>query len=992
MKRLVFGGIYLIGALFIFLNSATAVIASTPFQDNFDSYTAGADVVGQGDWTGYQNGFQVVNGDVCDSGNCIQTKSVEKFITRTEGAPMMSGSWDFRLRVDVAPYYYGGYIAIGYNSSYSSSGDVATIYPGSQLNTYSLRDNRGNMLWDNIPIGSYHTVSITWDFLNGDCHFYVNLDHSANPAEALFYGSEASVCWDVIALGNPFSTKGGVNSIYFYSGSPYYTPWEVDNISESAVGCTSNCNSNVLFIPGIEGSRLYNAAGKLWEPTNDGNIESLFLNPDGTSQRDDIYTKDLIETFSLKNTGIGPDIYKSFLQNLDTWKTTSIIADYGLAPYDWRLSLNDILDYGNQTSDGSIYYSGSQRATSTPYILEQLRTLAATSRTGKVTIVAHSNGGLVAKALMKRLQDTNDPLLKKIDNLVLVAVPQTGTPKAIGAALHGFDLAIPFTTSPAISRELSKNSPTTYNLLPSEEYFSGVGAQISTPPVAFKDDGSTIMRPFITAYGSKIDNVTKLDNFLMGSEGRAQPAQSDLDNPAVLSSSLLAYGNDQHLSLDAWVPPTSTMVYQVAGWGEETVGSIQYETEKKCTLGFFPLCLKETPELTYTPQIIIDGDGTVVTPSALAISTSTSNVTRWWLDLNSFNGPLPDILRTKHHNIFEVSQLRSFIESIITHNSLSNLPYISTSQPPTNNTKRLRFVLHSPMNLSAQDVYGKEVSATTSTLPGGKFERFGEVQYISVPVSSAPTLVLDGYAAGSFTLEIQEVSGDDVVASTTFSGIPNATTTKATMSFPDGTVAHASLLLIDTDGNGTVDSSLTPVVNGTVIPDLEPPEAIIMFNSINKTINLTRTDNISPTSTPVAIPTSAVSSILTDDAGHTIKLAYSKNEQRLDHTFLTISTLTYDGVATSNTAFLRYYWSPSSSVTPAIFISYLKTQDTSLIALYLAVSKRTTIFSATPQDGTMDPATLVAQLRLHPRLSVKQYNRLIVPFISTVHGKIQVNY
>src|SRR3989338_9067581 len=126
---------------------------------------------------------------------------------------------------------------------------------------------------------------------------------------------------------------------------------------------------------------------------------------------------------------------------------TGVIAGYAVIPYDWRLSIPDIL------ADGDLE--------------ETLRTLAASSQTGKVAIVAHSNGGLLTKALVSALGAEASYL---IDQLILVSVPQLGTPQAVGALLHGYDTGLPFdwfplTLSPERARDFAKNAPFAYHLL-----------------------------------------------------------------------------------------------------------------------------------------------------------------------------------------------------------------------------------------------------------------------------------------------------------------------------------------------------------------------------------------------------------------------------------------------------------------------------------------------------------------------------------------------
>jgi pimeloyl-ACP methyl ester carboxylesterase len=569
--------------------------------------------------------------------------------------------------------------------------------------------------------------------------------------------------------------------------------------------CPENyCNDNILFLPGTEGSRLYGSGGRLWEPLSDGNVQQLYMNSAGLSFREDIHTKDVIDQAYASSSG--PNIYKSFLNDLESRRDAEhSIAAYAIAPYDWRLSPDEIVTHGNQLSEGYISYDSFFGSTSTPYIIEQLRTLAQTSRTGKVTIVAHSYGGLVAKALMKYIQDNDiqgvdGSLISKIDNLVLVGVPQTGTPQAIGATLHGYDLG--FTNedgsfilmSDEVGRTFASTSAMSYNLLPSDAYFDGDGSGITTAPITFINGTATKL--YTDYYGNEVTSTDALYAFLLGYEGRPQAASDDLYSPSILSNASTVEAENIHYGLDHWVAPTSTSVYQIAGWGEDTLAQIQY--------------YDASGTLEYLPRIALDGDGTVIIPSALAMSTTTSNITRWWLNLRGFNDGVASSSRKNHKDLFEVPALRDFIINNIVAHSTTTLPqFITTDQPYFNpNEKHLHFFLHSPLALSARNSQGNEISATTSTLPGAIYRRFGEVQYISVPASSTPSLLLDGYASGSFTLDLEEVSGDTTVSSSRFSAISSVTSTEAFMSFPDGTIAHASPLSIDKDRNGTVDAFL----------------------------------------------------------------------------------------------------------------------------------------------------------------------------------------
>ena len=202
-----------------------------------------------------------------------------------------------------------------------------------------------------------------------------------------------------------------------------------------------------------------------------------------------------------------------------------------------------------------------------------------------MTIIAHSNGGLVAKALLKKLQDSNDPLLANVNMLVLVAVPQTGTPHALGAVLHGYGQALPTDTihpflSPEVAREFAYSAPMAYHLLPSANYFESTGATVQTPLFTFLAGTATGL--FRQTYGENIDNPDELHNFLLGLEGRALPLSNDLVNPVVVRANLLSYATEVHQELDDWVPPESIEVHEIAGWGLETVAGITYDTDRKC--------------------------------------------------------------------------------------------------------------------------------------------------------------------------------------------------------------------------------------------------------------------------------------------------------------------------------------------------------------------------------------------------------------------------
>lgn len=705
--------------------------------------------------------------------------------------------------------------------------------------------------------------------------------------------------------------------------------------------CTVNCNSNVMFLPGIMGSRLYeplvcNEANtqcqteQLWEPHGDRLALRLGHEANGSSTNSDIYVNGILDNVYLPLKG---NIYKSFIHDMNTMVASGTINAWEAIPYDWRLTPDQIL------SSGKVIYGGSEisylEATSSPYIIQELKRLAASSRTGKVTIVAHSNGGLITKALTEKLGTTTAAQL--IDKIVFVAVPEVGTPKAIGSILHGFDQGIgsfaiggdKITESAA--RVIAKNMPMAYNLLPSTSYFT----YVDNPVATFTNEPA--VAEFRARYGDVIHSKARLHPFMVDSRRAASSTVSDLQYPSVGNDLLLSNAESLHADIDNWVPPVGVKFYEVAGWGEETVSTIEYYQGKKsyCSVPTDIHTCTDVPTVLYNPKMSLDGDGTVVVPSALWTASSTG-VQKYWVNLRAYNKGFTTIDRT-HPSILEVDPLRTFIQDIISGSSLENLSsyqYISTSTP-TNDIAdtRLSFTLHSPLTLNLYDKNGNHTGISTTTgfleenIPGSHYETFGEVKYISAPASSFPKLVLTGYETGSFTLDIAAKQGETVTASTTFSGIPSATSTVAAIDFSDGTIAHASALTIDENGDGHTDFSLAPKVGDIVSlspPDLTPPVTTASttgnlgtnaWYTSNVIVTLTATDTESGVAsttyslnnggtwlayaTPFSITTEETSTILyrsTDKAGNAeaIKVLTLKIDKTAPEAQISVGTTTQD--------------------------------------------------------------------------------------------------
>lgn len=773
----------------------------------------------------------------------------------------------------------------------------------------------------------------------------VTMHHSSihgNWACAICNGSpnaiDATNNWWGSASG-PYSTAHNASGTGDVIDDPYnsttFTPWltQAPDLNATATPATStdpcagvtDCFSNVLFLPGMMGSRLFeessacgvfNNEKERWVSRRDCDHAHLALDIAGKSLYS-LYSKEGVhgvvdDTYSF-------NIYQSFMDDLDTWKNNDhIIADYAIIPYDWRLSLEDVLQNGATSTDGTLSYSTPQRFTHS-YIYQQLKRLADSSKTKRVTIIAHSNGGLVTKALIQKLRESHDPLYDKIDNVIFVTVPQIGTPEAIMELLHGKELGpLGFVMSAERLRNLSQNMTSAYHLLPSGAYFFGSGATVETPVIIIQDGTST--QSFVDTYGHEITSELSLRNFLLGADGRSAPIYDDLKNPNVLNPNLLTAAAGVHSQLDDnWQFSTSTTIYQIAGWGEDTVASIEYKTIPYCErtqsiviqgrLNYY--CVEMGSRMTFDPKEVVDGDGTVVVPSALAMSTSSPKVGRWWVDLLKYDEFLRGNIERKHADILEISELRIFIHNILTNTTDTYFEFISTTTPATEPLFRkshLRFILHSPLHLSAIDNFGNTISSTTSTILGSRWKQYGEVQVLTVPKNIPITLNLDGYATGSFTLDIEEINGSNtIIASSTLAGIPSATSTKATIAFTDGTMQNASPLHVDYDGDGNNDFTLVSKIGKEVVFDTTPPEARISFSTSTKRLLIEGIDVGGATT----ILTSATSTLIIDEVGNTLEIIFGKFKQEKHELKPEIQELRYNGVSTGilPKTVLQYEWS-----------------------------------------------------------------------------------
>src|SRR3989344_2782811 len=377
-----------------------------------------------------------------------------------------------------------------------------------EINSNHVADTRQAVLLFDSYNNSIHCNTITNNLANGLIIFspssgneVYNNNFINNPTSVVMSGTAPNIFnlpqpiggnyWD--NYDTPTEGCNDTNSDNFCD-TPYVFPNEQDDFPWAiqdgwkfppTTSCAINCYSNVLFLPGHQASRLYKGGvvfeDQLWEPNiiNISDFSELSLSSvTGESVNDDIYTKDIIDESYTELQGF--NVYKNFIDFMNENVEEGLIEEWKALPYDWRLDFDQLLSsgkvIGGTEENPLISYT---QGTSSPYIFQELERLVNSSRNGKVTLITHSNGGLLAKYLLNDIANPSHPyhhLFTKVDKVIMVAAPQAGTPKAIEGLLHvdSTELGVKewgIIIDEAQSREFAENMLSAYNLLPSKKYF-----------------------------------------------------------------------------------------------------------------------------------------------------------------------------------------------------------------------------------------------------------------------------------------------------------------------------------------------------------------------------------------------------------------------------------------------------------------------------------------------------------------------------------------
>ena len=550
--------------------------------------------------------------------------------------------------------------------------------------------------------------------------------------------------------------------------------WEPDYV------ITSTPREPVVIVPGIMGSIFTRAfdGEEVWP--NIGQMASLSGILSGDSYLDDLAlgadgqplvamsTPDIVRTVTTTIAFV--PIKKTFYGNLiDAFVSEGYIEnkDLFVVPYDWRLDIH---------SQASALDS-------------KVTSAVAASPNGKINIVAHSMGGVFVKDYLAGRTDNSF-----LDKLVLVGVPQLGSPKAfkilnagdnLGVALGPFDVL----NSTEI-KKIAQNMPSIYELLPSRRYVQIDGGYVQD----FRDGKNVVLGYDETAR-------------LMTSD----PADSR-------NANLLNVADLFHQGLDAQTVNASS-VYNILGCLKPTISQFNFYDNG-------------VTDVTRTT-----GDGTVPEVSAMNLADGFHNYF-----------VLGDETGIDHSELVSDPRPLTLITSIIENGTSTNgnLPQgISTAladcvggglgspdAPPTGDDS-VEFSVHGSADLNVYDAAGRHTGpspdgTTEIAIPGSSYEKIGKNTFVVLPASTSTYKVVSNETVATSTVVVK-VKGrkkSTVSHTATYVSVPLenvSATAELDFSGFDGNLD----LKLDENGDGNAEATTSPtaiLIDPSSTVDIVPPD------------------------------------------------------------------------------------------------------------------------------------------------------------------------
>ncbi|MBU6500559.1 MAG: PxKF domain-containing protein [Patescibacteria group bacterium] len=524
----------------------------------------------------------------------------------------------------------------------------------------------------------------------------------------------------------------------------------------------------VVIVPGIMGSYLNRVSNgeEVWPNVtkmlglSDTYLDDLRLSSSGK----EIFGKEMnapavIEEVAILGVPV-KTVYKNLIQDLSGY---TLNTNLFVVPYDWRLDIHSQIDKLDQVVNRAIKNSPN----------------------GKINIIAHSMGGLLAKDYI-----SETPTSSFLDKVIFLGTPNLGAPLAAKILNYGDDLNFKIIKNNKLTsilnegeiKKISQNMPAVYELLPSRNYFSTVNSYIA--------DFNPLGQDNFLDY-----NAT--EQFLSG-QGR--------------NSGLLARADTFHEQDTTLV--NAPKVYNIVGCQNyNTIGGYLIYPHGRYDLGY------------------ISGDGTVPLGSAVSIPNTTL----------TYYAPF-GTTGIDHMGLAGDSNVLNIIQGILKDNPLSSSGNVTEDGTTCvqGSPDAIIFETHSPVSLNVYDHEGNHLGPTASGttefgITGASYYTIEHNSFARVPAGDAYTVVLNGTATGTAEFDIESASGSTIHNKAVFRNIPiSGSDTVVRTAFSD---FHNQITLnVDNNGDDSTDLILQPdaILSGVQSADITPP--VILTSYVSSTL------------------------------------------------------------------------------------------------------------------------------------------------------------
>lgn len=554
-----------------------------------------------------------------------------------------------------------------------------------------------------------------------------------------------------------------------------------------------NFDEPIVIVPGVMGSRLVgtsggpNAGHEVWpdvtDMANSGSddyLDALKLAPDGTQiPGNEMAASDIIReaTGTYNRLFIPIPLDTTVYGNLITTFTDAGYVegqDLFVAPYDWRLSV----------------------ASSAAAVGTVVQNAVAHSPNGKITIIAHSMGGLAVKDYLASVAGAASDA-SFVDKLIFAGAPQLGAPYIFKALQYGDDLGFTFGPFSILNssevKSIAQNMPGVYDLLPSRRYEDVDGGYVLKDGV---DDAGNVTTQALS--------FNETDQFLT-----ADPTDSR-------NAGLLAAADAFHASQDGVSVNTTAnapRVYNIVGCQDPTPA--QYVLHDDGSI-----------DINRT-----NGDGSVPVDSAMNLANGYEN----YFVLNSENG-------VDHEGLIRDSQPLALMRAIAqeTTSSLALEPLgISTDTEDCllgRGAPRPAMVEISVSGSSTVDIYDSAGNSGTG-IPGSSYDTIGGNTFVTVPASSTVKITIKQASSSTSSVKTKvKVKKYDtsahVTTTTSYADVPLATALSTatlviaaqTQTSTTATTTPDPVLTVDEDGTGVTSTVVEP--DGADTANITPPAHI----------------------------------------------------------------------------------------------------------------------------------------------------------------------